>query len=206
MNCNIIKDLMPSYIDSICSKETGAAMEEHIEHCQECKKTMQLMQQPTIQIVETNVEVAKKPFNLINKKRRFQVITAILMTFMITTISALVVQDVGVVNQFFFPKVTAIAHITDDSEEWQSIRFSADGINTQDYVIYDSVFWKKEIINDGNSESDVYLRVKNEKGDVIIDEILISPGKGVKLESLKRKEKYYLEIKAPSGRFFINAV
>ena len=206
MNCNIIKDLMPSYIDSICSKETVAVIEEHIEHCQECKKTMQLMQQPTRQIVETDLEVAKKPFNLINKKRRFQVITAILMTLMITTISALIIQDVGVVNQFFFPKVTAIAHITNDSEEWQSIKFSADGINIQDYVIYDSVFWEKEIINDGNSESDVYLRVKDEKGDVIIDEFLISPGKGVKLEGLKRNEKYYFEIKAPPGRFFINAV
>ena len=48
MNCNIINDLMPSYIDNICSKETVAAIEEHIEHCQECKETMQLMQQPPV--------------------------------------------------------------------------------------------------------------------------------------------------------------
>lgn len=64
---------------------------------------MQMMQQATVQIVETNVKAAKEPFKLINKKRRYQVIIAILMTFMITTISTLVVQEVGVVNQFFFP-------------------------------------------------------------------------------------------------------
>lgn len=206
MNCNIIKDLLPSYIDGICSEETVATVEKHIEHCQRCKDTMQMMKQPTVQIDETNVEAAKEPFKRINKKRRFQVITAIVLSFMICIIASLVVQDVGVVNQFFFPKVMGIAEVTDDREEWQSVSFSSDLINLQDYVIYDSLFWKKEIINSANNESDVLLRVKDEKGDVIIDEILIPHGKSVKLDGLKRKVKYFFEIKAPQGRFNINAV
>lgn len=207
MNCNIIKDLLPSYIDGICSEETVDAVEKHIEHCRGCKDTLQTMQQqPIIQIIEPNVAAAKEPFKRINKTRWFQVITAILMTFILTIIGSLVVQDVEVVNQFFFPKVTAIAHITDNREEWQSISFSADLINEQDYVIYDSLFWKKEIINSANNESDVLLRVKDEKGDVIIDEILVPLGKGVKLDGLKRKEKYFFEIKVPTGHFTINAV
>ncbi len=36
MNCNIIKDLLPSYIDEICSGDTAKAVEEHTEHCEEC--------------------------------------------------------------------------------------------------------------------------------------------------------------------------
>ena len=111
MNCNIIKDLLPSYIDGICSEETVAAVEKHIEHCQGCKDTMQMMKQPTVQIVETNVEAAKEPFKRINKKRRFQVITAIVLSFMICIIGYQVVQNVGIVNQLFFPKVMAVAEI-----------------------------------------------------------------------------------------------
>lgn len=206
MNCNIIKDLMPSYIDQICSKETAIAIEEHIEQCQKCKETLQRMQQPSVQIVETNIEAAKEPFKRINKKRRYQVIIAILLTFTLTTISTLVVQNVGVVNDFFFPMAMGHAVITDDSEEWQRVSFSEDLINYQEYVIYDSLFWKKVIVNDANNESEVLLRVKDAKGNVIMDEILIPPGKNVKLEDLKRGEKYYLEIKASSGRFTINAV
>lgn len=206
MNCNIIKDLLPSYIDGICSEETVAAIEKHIEHCQGCKDIMQMMQQPTVQIVETNVEAAKEPFKRINKKRRLQVITAILMTFMITIIGYQVVQNVGVVHQFFFPMAMAIADITDDKEEWQSISFSSNLINYQDYLIYDSLFWNKEVVNDANNESDMLLRVKDEKGNVIIDETLISPGKSVKLDGLKRNEKYFFEIKAPQGSFSINAI
>lgn len=206
MNCNIIKDLLPSYIDGICSEETVSAVEKHIKHCQGCKDTMQMMKQPTVQIDETNIEAAKEPFKRINKKRRFQVISAIVLSFLICIIGFQVVQNVGIVNKFFFPKVMAIAEIMDDREEWQSISFSSDLINHQDYVIYDSLFWKKEIINSANNESDVLLRVKDEKGNVIIDEFQISPGESVKLDGLNRKEKYFFEIKAPQGRFSINAV
>lgn len=206
MNCNIIKDLMPSYIDQICSKETTIAIEEHIEQCQKCKEMMQLMQQPPVKKIETNVEAAKEPFKLINKKRRYQVIIAILLTFMMTTISVLVVQDVDVVNDFFFPKAMGHAVITDDDEEWQSVSFSEDLINYQEYVIYDSLFWKKEIVNSADNESEVLLRVKDAKGNVIIDDILVPLGKGVKLDGLKMKEKYFFEIKAPQGRFTLNAI
>ena len=206
MKCNIIQDLLPSYIDGICSEETAFEVETHIESCAQCNKTMKMMEQPTQHIVETNVEEAKEPFKRINKKRRLQVIAASLLTFMIMIISYQVVQNVGVVNQFFFPMVHGVVNITDDSEEWQSIDFTEDLITNQDYILYDSIFWRKEIVNDANNEHDVLLRVKDEQGNIIIDEIHISPGKAIKLEDLKKNKKYFFEIKAPEGRYSINAV
>ena len=103
MKCNIIKDLLPSYIDCLCSEETAFEVETHIERCAQCNKTMQMMEQPTQHIVEPKFEEAKEPFKRINKKRRFQVIAASLLTFLIMIISYQVVENVGVVNQFFFP-------------------------------------------------------------------------------------------------------
>lgn len=206
MNCNIIKDLLPSYIDKISSEETAAAVEKHTERCADCKQYLHMMQQPTIPIVEMDVEVAKKPFKRINKVRRLQVIIAILMTFMITIIAALVIQEVGVVSQYVSPKVTGIVNITDEREEWKSVSFSHDGIHHQDYVRYDRIFWIKRVINDANSEGNVWLRVKDEEGNIRIDAFQLSPGKGVDLKELKRNEKYFFEIKAPVGRHFINAV
>ena len=38
MNCEIIKDLIPLYIDGCCSKESERAVEEHLSVCSECKK------------------------------------------------------------------------------------------------------------------------------------------------------------------------
>lgn len=38
MNCNIIKDLLPSYLDEICSPESRDLLEEHFNECENCKK------------------------------------------------------------------------------------------------------------------------------------------------------------------------
>ena len=206
MNCNIIKDLLPSYIDQICSIETATAIEEHIKQCQNCKGVLELMQQPPVKQIETNIAIAKEPFKRINKKRRFQVITAIIMTFLLTIISYQVVQNVGVVNNFFFPKVYAIVNIEDGMEDWQGIHFIDFHHNQQDYLMYGRFFGEKQIVNDANSESDVLLRIKDAKGEIIIDEILIPAGESIKFKDLKRGEKYYFEIKAPPGQVTINAV
>jgi hypothetical protein len=206
MKCNVIRDLLPSYIDGICSEETIAEVNIHTATCEECKKVMQLMQQPAEQTIETNFEEAIEPFKLIKKNRRLKVIIACLMTFMITIVGSLVVQEVGVVHQFFFPKISGIVNIAGDSNEWHGISFSSDGITSQDYVLYDSLFLTKKVINDANSDNEVWLRVKDEQGNIIIDEFQISSGTGKELKKLKRNKKYFFEIKAPDGWYCINAV
>lgn len=215
MNCNIIKDLLPSYIDGICSEDTVKVVEDHVQHCEECRMCLDRMQQQTAYVQQQPKEVEKAitPFKKINKKRRIHVVTAIVMTFLmtcfITTVGYFVYQDVDVVHDFFSPMVTAIVVVEDDSEEWQGINF-----NDKSYLIYDSVFWKKSIVNAANNdinsgseiESDILLRVKDVNGNVVVDEIQVKPGTSVKLEGLKKNEKYFFEIKVSQGRFIINAI
>lgn len=38
MNCDIIKDLLPSYIDGVCSDESRNVIDMHLQQCRECKK------------------------------------------------------------------------------------------------------------------------------------------------------------------------
>ena len=202
MNCNIIKDLLPSYIDEICSEDTTKAVEEHIAHCEACQRYLQMIKQPphTVQMMDEEVKVAKEPFKRINKKWRIHVLLAITITFMITTIGTFVVHEVGAVRQILFPIEIGLVDVIDDTEEWQRVKF-----DEQNYVIFDSIFWDKAIVNDVASEKAVLLRIKDDNGNVVIDEIQIPAGKSVKFDSLKRNEKYYIEIKASQGRFFINA-
>ncbi|TKI53623.1 hypothetical protein FC756_23015 [Lysinibacillus mangiferihumi] len=204
MNCNIIKDLLPSYIDEICSEETAKAVEKHIEHCEECQRSLQMMKQSanSIQITTNEVAVAKEPFRRINKKRRIQVLLAVVLTFMMTIIGAWIIQDVGAVNDIFFPDEWGFATVTDDTAEmWEGVKF-----NDQNYIIFDSIFWRKEIVNHANNEKNVLLRVKDENDNIVIDEVQVPAGTSVKLEGLKRNKKYYIEIKASQGRFTINAI
>ncbi len=43
MNCNVIKDLLPLYIDECCSEESRKLISEHLENCPECKKSCAYM-------------------------------------------------------------------------------------------------------------------------------------------------------------------
>ena len=43
MNCDIVKDLIPLYIDGCCSEESEKMVEEHIRECDDCKKLFEDM-------------------------------------------------------------------------------------------------------------------------------------------------------------------
>lgn len=38
MSCEIIKDLLPLYLDDVCSKESRELVEIHLQECEQCKK------------------------------------------------------------------------------------------------------------------------------------------------------------------------
>ncbi len=46
MNCNVVKDLLPLYVDGCCSKESEKLVTEHIEKCGECKRIFDGMSAP----------------------------------------------------------------------------------------------------------------------------------------------------------------
>lgn len=43
IDCNVIADLMPLYIDNACSCESSELIEEHIKTCEGCKKLLETM-------------------------------------------------------------------------------------------------------------------------------------------------------------------
>lgn len=60
ISCNTIEDLLPLYIDGVCSDETKALIEMHIENCEECQHKLELMKTniPNVNIKE-NFEDSK---------------------------------------------------------------------------------------------------------------------------------------------------
>ncbi len=42
MNCEIIQDLLPSYVDEVCSKSTKECVEAHIAECKECRELVHI--------------------------------------------------------------------------------------------------------------------------------------------------------------------
>lgn len=84
-NCNIIRDLLPSYLEELCSVESKQLVEEHFEECSHCKK---LYEQSTLEALyckhaKTNaskeIDYFKSIHINVNKKNRtLLVVTCIL--------------------------------------------------------------------------------------------------------------------------------
>lgn len=44
MNCKVVQDLLPNYVEELCSDETERFIQEHIEYCEECRQVLAAMQ------------------------------------------------------------------------------------------------------------------------------------------------------------------
>lgn len=62
--CSVVKDLLPLYIEKMLSEDTAAFVQEHLEHCSECRKEMECMNTPMIPSPQTDISP------LINLKKK----------------------------------------------------------------------------------------------------------------------------------------
>ncbi len=60
LSCAVVRDLLPSYIDKLTSKETNGAVERHLEGCEECRKVLAVMQGEGGPAAEENKAEAKE--------------------------------------------------------------------------------------------------------------------------------------------------
>lgn len=65
--CNIIKDLLPLYIEELCSEDSREYVEAHLKDCKECKETFEYLKYSDL-CVET---VEKKEINAFKKLERY---------------------------------------------------------------------------------------------------------------------------------------
>ena len=63
MDCNVVRDLIPLYIDECCSEESAIIVKEHIESCDACKKLLEDMSTPSIVVAASK---APTKFNKLN--------------------------------------------------------------------------------------------------------------------------------------------
>ncbi|MEL7655264.1 MAG: zf-HC2 domain-containing protein, partial [Bacillota bacterium] len=68
MKCEIVKDLLPSYIDGLTSNESNSEIEEHLKTCEECTEILDQMKiEVNVENIVLNKEIIK-PFKKLNKR------------------------------------------------------------------------------------------------------------------------------------------
>ena len=68
--CEVIQDLMPSYIDGLTSPVTSRVVEEHVEGCEKCRKMLEHMRQPDGTPESTTELQERKEIDFLKKTRK----------------------------------------------------------------------------------------------------------------------------------------
>ncbi|MGN1051238.1 MAG: zf-HC2 domain-containing protein [Acutalibacteraceae bacterium] len=84
MKCEIIRDLLPSYIDNLVSEESREEVDKHLLNCSECAGIYEDMKKDTEEDIVKN-KIAFNPFKKLSKK----VVKAIIITICVCLILAI---------------------------------------------------------------------------------------------------------------------
>ena len=95
-DCNIIKDLLPSYVDDLCSEESCAIVEEHLQECPECRNLIKQMKEfqlvPGKKETHKEIDYLKK---IKNNNLRKNVLTGLYMAAILVSGIVIWVQSIG---------------------------------------------------------------------------------------------------------------
>ena len=88
-NCEIIKDLLPLYIDDACSSESKKSVEEHLQECIDCKIELENLKSDIPNAGQLKYRDEVNPLKTIKKKNKvklvitsiFAVVLTLLLTF-----------------------------------------------------------------------------------------------------------------------------
>ena len=91
INCDIIRDVLPLYLDDVVSNETKEMVEEHLKNCEACKREAAIMKQNVTLPANENTRLAEanvlKNLNIKirRKKITFGIISAVLAAAVIVS-------------------------------------------------------------------------------------------------------------------------
>lgn len=84
-DCEIVRDMIPLYIDDVCSNGTKELVKKHLENCNECQEIFQTMRKNE-KNENSNEKESLKSFNNKIKKNKIKAIVISLIVFVIVII------------------------------------------------------------------------------------------------------------------------
>lgn len=106
--CNLIKDILPLYVEDMVSTDTREFVSEHLEHCQECHAEFERMRKPADFIPDTDIVPLKRiKRDLFIKRLQTIFFTAILACAIVTVVFGILTSPK------FFPYSDDLLNVVD---------------------------------------------------------------------------------------------
>ena len=151
INCNVIKDILPLYVDDLASEDTKALVESHLKKCDSCMEEYRKM----ANVLQMPIECVTEPIEKLQKKWRSE---KILITIFTTLVSLVVVLLLSF--WLFYYGVPASEESIGLTTEFQINRY---GYLNQEYVFH---FTRLDNKNLNTFFKNIYE--KNEQGEKVL--------------------------------------
>ena len=95
--CGIIEDLIPLYAENLCSEESRAAVEAHLQHCERCRKLADaLPAAPPVpaEAVPDEAKTFRKVNRFMTKNRRLNLVLILLLALILLGLGLLTVGQI----------------------------------------------------------------------------------------------------------------
>ena len=199
--CEVVQDLLPLYIDDVCSDESRRIITEHLKSCKECRELYENMSSAERQNQAAPRLDSEQAFRVISHKwKRKRVAIAcvsVVVTAILVLAGCMVYQEVSGVHDFFSPVTYAnLRNLPED--EWRRVSFQ-----NSDVLVFDSIFYEKEVTLDGNCDGAVSIRICDNQGTLVLGESLLEPGTSLDLDMLERNTEYTVEIRTAADFVFL---
>lgn len=195
--CSIILDLLPTYTDGLCSEESNALVNTHLENCDTCREIYLASREPlALDSVKKRENIdAADPMKKIRIKYVHRTFIVIACTIFLC-LTPFFLDQIEPIRNVFHPSQTAFVHIEDTQDSWIKISFEKGNL------IFDSPFYEKKVINHANSHDVLAIRIVDQEGNMILAETSVNPGYSVPLP-LNSEQEYIVEVKAKPGNYVV---
>lgn len=114
LSCDIIRDLLPLYVDEVCSEESRTAVEAHLQSCAQCREELRVMRCGETAAIAEEVNTAKAAGKLWKKSKLRSMLLGLLIAAALFGVAyALTVPNILPVNEKYL-KVEDVYHYYDD--------------------------------------------------------------------------------------------
>lgn len=148
--CNIIRDVLPLYVENIVSDDTAEFVKAHLENCAECKHEYERMKEP--EVIQTNVDAVP----LVNLKRKMWAKRIQTIAFTAILVIALVISAFAILSSpVYFPYADDLLSVTENADKSITITFNQ---KVTDYRC--NVYNDSDLVNTSTGKKQGYYSIE----------------------------------------------
>lgn len=206
ITCDIVSDLLPLYIDEVCTGDSKKAVEEHMKGCEKCRSTLSSMteENPIAVPESSDIEKAKSPFRKLKLRFVFWLCFGIFCTSVIFCILGFA-GTFYEIEAYFYHSVSAVIEIEESTDEWVTVTdyryfngMNIDNVETAEYLELIGSFPRKELSCPFPEREGVTVEVRiiDEDGNVVVEPMELKGGEEVSVNQLKRNKQYIVQCRS----------